>query len=250
MSASLPLDGVKVLDFGQYLAGPLAAMILADHGADVIRINPPGGPRWDTTLNATLFRGRRDHLTLDLRLSRDRARVLDVISEADILIENFRPGVTSDLGIGPEQCIGRVPRLIYCSLPGFGSDDPRADQAAWEGVVMAAAGAYRLPGSSMIPGLGGPVPESVFSALPLGSVFAAIEGVMAVVAALIARERDGLGQRVEVPMSDALFEAAGLAALSLERNIPPSTDFGTGLSASEMVPRSRRLSELDRRGSR
>jgi crotonobetainyl-CoA:carnitine CoA-transferase CaiB-like acyl-CoA transferase len=229
MSANLPLDGVQVLDFGQYLAGPLAAMILADHGAHVVRINPPGGPRWDTTLNAALFRGCREHLTLDLRVSRDRARVVEMIRKADILIENFRPGVTGDLGIGPEECIGRAPRLIYCSLPGFGSDDARAELAAWEGVVMAAAGAYRLPGSSLIPGLGGPVHESVFSPLPLGSVFAAIEGVMAIVAALIARERDGLGQRIEVPLSDALLEAAGLAALSLERNAPPSTDFGTGL---------------------
>ena len=191
-------------------------MLLADQGAEVLRVDPPGGPRWDTPINAVLLRGRR-HVTLDLHDERDRARAQALIGSADVVIENFRPGVTDRLGIGPPGCLERSPRLIYCSLPGFGASDPRADVPAWEGVVMAAAGAYSVPAISAYP-----LPReatAVFSALPLASVYAAMEGAVAIVGALLARDRDGVGQYVEVPLYDALFEAS--SPMTYERN-PPS----------------------------
>src|SRR3954447_21079863 len=86
------LAGVRVVDFGQYIAGPLAAMLLADQGADVIRVDPPGGPEWDSTANAALLRGRRS-VVLDLTLDEDRERAVKLIADADVLIENSRPGV-------------------------------------------------------------------------------------------------------------------------------------------------------------
>ncbi len=193
-----PLAGVRVVDLGQYVAGPLLGMLLADQGADVVRVDPPGGPRWDTPVNAVLLRARRS-LVLDLTDERDRARVEALIASADVLIENFRPGVADRLGIGPSLAMARNAGLVYVSLPGFGTGDPRAGVAAWEGVVMAATGAYVVPERE----------EPVFSALPLGSVFAALESAVAVVGALIARDRDGLGQRVQMPLFDALFEAGG-----------------------------------------
>ena len=208
-AADGPLQGVRVVDFGQYLAGPLLGMLLADQGADVIRVDPPGGPRWESPVNAVLLRGRRT-VMLDLTDSTDRRQAQALVDSADVVIENFRPGVADRLGIGPSTSIGRNPRLVYVSLPGFGSEDPRRDLAAWEGVVMAAAGAY------MVPERAGPA----FSALPLGSVFAALEAAVAVVGALIARERDGLGQRVEMPLFDALFEAGG-AIPRMERTSEP-----------------------------
>ena len=204
-----PLAGVRVVDFGQYLAGPLLGMLLADQGADVVRVDPPGGPRWDTPVNAVLLRGRRN-LTLDLHDERDRARAQTLVTSADVVIENFRPGVADRLGIGPSDGLARNPRLVHISLPGFGADDPRADVPGWEGVVMAATGAYVVPEST----------QPMFSALPLASVFAATEGALAVVGALIACERDGLGQHVEVPLFDALFDA-GAAGMRMERTSGP-----------------------------
>ena len=152
-----PLAGVRVVDFGQYLAGPLLGMLLADQGADVIRVDPPGGPRWETPVNAVLLRGRRS-VSLDLHDERDRARAQALIADADVVIENFRPGVADRLGIGPSASLERNPGLVYVSMPGFGSNDPRSGVAAWEGVVMAATGAYMVPESA----------SPMFSALPLG----------------------------------------------------------------------------------
>jgi crotonobetainyl-CoA:carnitine CoA-transferase CaiB-like acyl-CoA transferase len=218
VEANGPLAGLRVVDFGQYLAGPLLGMLLADQGADVVRVDPPGGPRWDTPVNAVLLRSRRN-VTLDLKDEADRARAQALIGSADVVIENFRSGVAARLGIGPVESIARNPRVVYASLPGFASNDTRAAVRAWEGVVMASTGAY------FVPELVGPA----FSALPLGSVFAALEASVAVVGALIARERDGVGQIVETPLFDALFEAGGAGA-RVERSSQPHKflDFALG----------------------
>jgi len=222
------LDGVRVIDFGQYLAGPLAAMLLADQGAEVVRVDPPGGPRWDTPINAVLLRGRRP-VILDLHEPTDRDRAASLVASADVVIENFRPGVMERLGLGPRACLERAPQVVYCSMPGFGHDDPRAGVAAWEGVVMAAGGGYSTQVSAaLIPGFDAQPSAPRFSPLPLASVFGAMEAAMAITAALIARDRDGVGQWVEVPLVDALFEASGLRAMSYERNGPQMTDFGSG----------------------
>ena len=194
------LDGVRVVDFGQWIAGPLAAMLLGDQGAEVIRIDPPGGPRWKTPVNATFNRGKAS-VTLDLAGDQGRVQAWRLIESADVLIENFRPGVMERLGLGAREALERNPGLVYCSLPGFASDDPRATVPAWEGVLGAATGVYLQGG------------EARFTALPIPSTFGAIAGAVAIVMALLARERDGLGQRVEVPLFDATFLAIGSTGL-------------------------------------
>lgn len=113
-----------------------------------------------------------------------------------MLIENFRPGVMQQLGWGQAELRRRHPGLIYCSLPGFASDDPRAAWPAWEGVVAAATDTYRP-----LAGVG----EPAFLALPVASNFAAMQAATACVMALIARKRDGQGQHIEVPLFDAMF---------------------------------------------
>jgi crotonobetainyl-CoA:carnitine CoA-transferase CaiB-like acyl-CoA transferase len=220
-----PLAGLRVVDLGQYVAGPLAAMLLADQGADVIRIDPPGGPRWDSPVNAVLLRGRRI-VELDLHDTADRLRAQTLVASADVVIEGFRPGVAERLGVGPDAVLARSPNVVYCSLPGFGSTDPRADVAAWDGVVMAAAGAYSFEALFSF-GHGDGV-GTVFSPLALGSVFGALEAALSITAALVARQRDGYGQHVEVPLFDALFEAIGLRGVIYEQGFPPFTDFGSG----------------------
>src|SRR5215831_11419331 len=135
------LDGIRVIDFGQWLAGPLTALLLADQGAEVIHVDPPGGPRWQTPANATLQRGKQ-RLVLDLKTKADLACARRLINSADVLIENFRPGVMDRLGLGWDAVSHGHDRLIYCSLPGFAADDPRATMPAWEGVLAAATGTY------------------------------------------------------------------------------------------------------------
>src|SRR5215216_7872531 len=93
------LTGIRVIDFGQYIAGPLAGMLLADQGADVIRVDPPGGPRWRTPANATWNRGKRS-IVLDLSAEGDRATAQTLIAGADVIVEGFRPGVMDRLGLG------------------------------------------------------------------------------------------------------------------------------------------------------
>src|SRR6266511_5622341 len=106
------LDGVRVIDFGQYIAGPLTGMLLADQGADVIRVDPPGGPLWDRPANATLNRNKRS-VTLNLKQPDELAIATRLIESADVMIENFRPGVMDRLGLGPQAALSANPRLIF-----------------------------------------------------------------------------------------------------------------------------------------
>jgi crotonobetainyl-CoA:carnitine CoA-transferase CaiB-like acyl-CoA transferase len=198
------LAGVRVIDFGQYMAGPMLAMLLADFGAEVVRIDPPGGPRWNHPANAILNRGKRS-VVLDLKRAGDVEIARDLIASADVVIENFRPGTMAHLGLDPREITERLEELIWCSLPGFGSDDPRAGLRGWEGVICAAAGLYN-------PGMFNSVGDPVFSALPLASYFGAVVASHGVAAALFDRERTGLGQRIEIPLFDACFEAIGCYA--------------------------------------
>lgn len=198
------LDGIRVIDFGQYLAGPLAALLLADQDAEVIRVDPPGGPRWRHPANAVLQRGKRS-IVLNLKSPNDLAIARDLVASADVVIENFRPGVMERLGLGPLAMTERHPRLVFCSLPGFAADDPRAGLAGWEGVVSAAAGLYypRLPAAPADP---------IYSAVPLASSYAAFIAAHSIVAALIARHRGGFGQHIEVALFDAAFQVMGREA--------------------------------------
>src|SRR5688500_12732809 len=119
------LDGVRVVDFGQWIAGPLAAMLLGDQGAEVVHIDPPGGPRLESAANATLNRGKQ-HVVLDLKRRADLSTARHLIQRADVVIENFRPAVMERLGLGSGLVMRGNPHLVYCSLPGFAADDPRA----------------------------------------------------------------------------------------------------------------------------
>ena len=194
------LDGVRVIDFGQYLPGPLTTMLLADTGADVIRVDPPGGPLWRHHANVILQRGKRS-IVLDLTQPEDHEIAERLIATADVVVENFRPGVMDRLGLGASACCNANPQLIYCSMPGFAGDDPRARVPGWEGVVAAAAGVY-LPGTWD----SSPDPAPVFNPVPLVSNFAALRAAQAIVAALMVREKGGPGQRLEVPLFAAAFE--------------------------------------------
>ncbi|WP_169948191.1 CaiB/BaiF CoA-transferase family protein [Microbispora sp. H11081] len=211
------LDGVRVVDFGHHVAGPLAALMLADQGADVIHVDRPGSvPAAD---DAFFNRGKR-RIALDLKTEADLAVARDLVRRADVLVENFRPGVMDRLGLGWEETRAANPRLVYCSMPGFSADDPRAGVPGWEGVIAAATGNCRIrPG--YVPD-GWDETRPTYTAIPVASNFAAFCGAFAIVAALTARHRSGRGDRVEVPLFDAMFEAiGGSGAYPVARGLPP-----------------------------
>ena len=204
MSATRPLGGIRVLDFGHYLAGPLVGMMLADMGADVIRIDPPGGPRWDDPAFDMLSRGKHV-LELDLKGTEGRATAIELAKRSDVLVENFRPGVMERLGVGPDVMRKVNTALIYLSLPGFASTDPElADLAGWEAVIAARTGQFTDMGlNRRLMGI-----KASFSPLSLASAYAASYGAMSVLFALHSKDRTG-GDHIEVPLASALFE--GLA---------------------------------------
>ena len=207
MATQSALNGLKVIDFGQYIAGPLLAMLLADAGAEVIHVDPPGGPRWDDPANAVLQRGKRS-IELDLKTAVGVESALDLVRHADMLVENFRPGVMDRLGLGYDAMQAANPRLVYCSIPGFSGDDARASMRGWEGIVSAATSIYRPPRRF---GPAGPITDTdpSFTATPLLSTYAAAIAAHTVVAALLARDQSGRGQRVEVSLFDAAYEVFG-----------------------------------------
>ncbi|MDP6607168.1 MAG: CoA transferase [Dehalococcoidia bacterium] len=209
------LDGIRIVDFGQYIAGPMAAMLLADNGADVVRVDPPSGPSMDVPANVTWNRGKRS-IALDLKAERDLGIARRLIEHADVVIENFRPGVMGRLGLGAEVMSEANPRLIYCSMPGFAGDDPRAQVPAWEGVIAAASGTF----STQLTGGTNALP--IYTAVPIASVYAAFQSAVSVTMALNARDRDGAGQRIEVPLFDGMFAAIGMRGLRVHNTLPPN----------------------------
>ena len=213
------LKGLRVVDFGQYIAGPMAAMILGDYGADVIHVDPPGGPRWNAyEASAVLARGKRN-IILDLKKPEDLETAKKLIATADIVIENFRPGVMDRLGLGYEDSAAVNPTLIYCSLPGFSRYDmTRRSLPGWEGIVGAEAGLYsRIEMATRSRSMR-------FDALPLASVFAAVIACHSIAAALIVRKKSGRGQFIESALYDAAFEVDSTRTVTPPQSmLPPGT---------------------------
>jgi len=206
------LRGVQVLEFGQYIPGPMLGMLLSDQGADVIKVDRPGGdPARTEPAFATWNRGKRS-VVLDLKTAEGQAAAAGLAKKADIVIENYRPGVAERLGIGYDTLSKENPRLIYCSIPGFGEDSPHRNERGWEGIVSASTGVYQH-----IEGSDGPL----FLPLPTASTFAAIVSSVSVTMAVVARDRTGKGQRIEVPMHSAMFSAIGRHLVKLYDIDPP-----------------------------
>jgi len=210
--ARLPLDGVNVVDFGQYLAGPAVAMILGDLGACVVRVEHPDGPMWDSPANAVLNRNKLI-VPLDLKTAGGLADAHRLIAASDVVIENFRPDVMSRLGIDFEAIREAQPHLITVSLPGFATgDELRRDWRAFESVIAAASGVFTDMGLNRV--LMGVNPS--FSPLPLASAYATTMAAASVTIALYARQRTGRGDHIEVPLASAVMEGLSYNTLHVE----------------------------------
>lgn len=198
------LDGVRVLDLSRVLAGPLCTQMLADHGADVIKVEPPGGdetrqlgPPFDAAGDAAYFsainRGKRA-IALDLSLPEGRAVLLRLLAHADVLVENFLPGTMERWDLGYESLSRRFPRLLYCSISGFGADGPLGGLPGYDAVVQAMCGLMSVNGSPDT----GPMRLGV-PAVDHLTGYVACTGILM---ALYARERTGKGERVEATLFD------------------------------------------------
>jgi crotonobetainyl-CoA:carnitine CoA-transferase CaiB-like acyl-CoA transferase len=205
-------------------------VLLADQGADVIHVDPPGGPRWPGVADAFFNRGKR-RVILDLKKPDELAAARRLAAAADVVIENFRPGVLARLGFDLDAARQANPALITCSLPGFGAGDPRAGMRAYEGVIAAATANCEPRTGEEPPGWDWSRPT--YSALPFASSFAGYLAAVSVVMALIARRRTGRGQRVEVPLFDAMFTLIGHSGAYADASgiHPPKPIHGRGAGA-------------------
>jgi CoA:oxalate CoA-transferase len=199
-----PLEGLKVLDFSRVLAGPFAGRMLCDLGADVVKVEPPDGdvtrlwgkviqglPGYYHQQNA----GKRN-ICMDLRADGAKELVFQLVKEADILIENYRPDVMPRLGLGYEDLKAVNPKLIMLSISGFGHGGPESHRPAYAPIVHAEAGLmYRQADRGGLP----------FNDLPLSvaDTNASLHGLVGLLAAVILRQRTGLGQHIDIAMIDA-----------------------------------------------
>ncbi|MEP9387716.1 CoA transferase [Mesorhizobium sp. KR9-304] len=210
--SALPLVGVRVVDFGQYIAGPAVAMILGDLGATVVHVDPPGGPMWDNPANAVLNRNKLI-VTIDLKTAEGVGEAKALVADADIVIENFRPGVMARLGLDFGALRLARPGLITLSIPGFASNDElRGDWRAFETVIAASSGVFTDMGLNRV--LMGINPS--FSPLPLASAYGTMLAASAAVLALQARERTGQGDHIEVPLASAVMEGLSYNSIKID----------------------------------
>jgi crotonobetainyl-CoA:carnitine CoA-transferase CaiB-like acyl-CoA transferase len=209
---TLPLEGLVVLDFSTLLPGPLATFMLAEAGAEVIKVERPGGEdmrRFPPRLGegsaafAALNAGKHS-VVADLKTAEGKAALRPLVQRADILVEQFRPGVMDRLGLGWEAVRAINPGLIYCSISGYGQEGPRAQEAGHDINYQARAGLLSLsPGSTGSPS----VPAALVADIAGGSFPAVIN----ILLALRRRDLTGEGCRIDVAMTDAMFTFAWLA---------------------------------------
>ncbi|MCC6177876.1 MAG: CoA transferase [Chloroflexi bacterium] len=196
-----PLDGVRVLDLTRALAGPYCTLMLGDMGADVTKVEMPGGDEsrsWgppfiegESSYFLSISRNKKS-VTLDLKQPEAKEILRRLVERSDVLVENMRPGAMGRLGFGYEQAAALNPRLIYCSISGFGQTGPRSHQPAYDQVLQGMGGGMSLTGQ--------PGGQPTKFGIPIADIAAGMFGAYAVVSALYTREKTGRGQAIDTSM--------------------------------------------------
>jgi len=216
-----PLAGVKVIELAGIGPAPYACMLLADLGAEVLRLERPTGSM-STLLGAydTLSRGRRT-VAIDLKAPAAAGLVLELVTQADVLVEAYRPGVAERLGVGPDECLAANPRLVYARMTGWGQEGPLADRVGHDinyAAITGAIAAIGEKGRKPVP------PLNLVADFGGGSMFC----IMGVLAALIERQSSGKGQVVDVAMVDGVTSLLSMAHSQRSAGIM-SDDRGTNM---------------------
>ena len=207
-----PLEGVTVLDLSHALAGPFCSTMLADYGADVIKIEPPEAgdiarawgsalPGDETSYFVSLHRNKRG-AAIDFKNPQGKALFFKLLEKADIVLENFRVGVLDKLGIGYEQGCKHNPSIIYCSVSGFGQDGPYRDRAALDLILQAESGMISTTGEE-----GG---RGVRCGTSIADLTAGLNATIAILMALRVREKTGQGQSIDVSMLEGQMSLLGV----------------------------------------
>jgi len=231
-----PLAGIRVLDLSRVLAGPYCTALLADLGAEIIKLEPPAGDDYrhigpflngESALFTLNNRGKKS-LVLDLKKPEDQHIAQTIASRVDVVVENFRPGVAARLGLGAETLRAANERLVYCSISGFGQEGPFKDLPAYDLVVQAMSGLMAGTGEEG----GAPLKTGESIADLIAGLFAS----WSIMAALVQRDRTGHGATLDVAMYDALFSLlttshalhlyAGVLPQRVGNRHPLSTPFG------------------------
>jgi crotonobetainyl-CoA:carnitine CoA-transferase CaiB-like acyl-CoA transferase len=230
----MKLAGLRVIDLTVFLPGPYLTLALADHGAEVIKIEPPDGDPTrrigpadgpSTVYFRNLNRGKKS-VALDLKDARNVERLLALAATADVFVESFRPGVCDRLGVGYAQVSHRNPRIVYCSVNAFGNSGPYRDRPAHDLAVEAMSGVLSMTlGDDGRPALPG---------VPMADITAGLQGLAGVLMALLKRQQTGRGDYVEIAMFDALLAATPniLGPVLAEKRAPdPKAQRTTGGAA-------------------
>lgn len=213
LGENLPLQGVRVFDLTRVIAGPFCSMMLADLGADVIKIEEP--KHGDELRWVGRYKGRAQHdedyfyasnrskrsVALDLKNPAHLEVARELIEKSDILVENFSPGVMDRLGLGWDKVSSWNPKLVYCSISGFGQQGPYRNRLALDPIIQAISGIMSVTGESDGP------PTQVGA--PIADVLSGMFGAYSVVAALYAARESGLGRYIDISMQDALLAVLG-----------------------------------------
>jgi crotonobetainyl-CoA:carnitine CoA-transferase CaiB-like acyl-CoA transferase len=221
-----PLDGIRVVDLTRVLAGPFCTMMLGDMGADVIKIEEPrSGDEsrgWEPIVNgwSSYFLGvnrNKRSVALDLKREEDASALRTLVTQADVLVENFKPGSLTRLGFGYESVKALNPRLVYCSISGYGSTGPDAGLSGYDVVIQGEAGLMDVTGQADGP------PTRV--GIAVTDYLAGLYATQGILLAVIDRQRTGLGQCVDIALLDSLMSALTL---------PSGMFFATGESPHRM----------------
>lgn len=200
-----PLSGLRVIELGQLLAGPFTGTILAYFGAEVIKVEPPGGDpirgwrevKGGTSLWYRSLGRNKKSVTLDLKSERGRALALSLLDDADVLVENFRPGAMEQWGLGPEVVKARNPKLVYARISGYGQTGPYAGKPGYASVTEGFGGFRYINGE--------PGEAPVRPNISLGDTLSAIHAALGITLAIIQRQRSGEGQTIDVALYESIF---------------------------------------------
>ena len=217
------LSGVRILEQGTFITGPCAGMMLADLGADVIKVESPGGDPYRSYQSGQFsphfqaYNRNKRSIALDLREPADHVVFEQIVKEADVYIQNFRPGAAERMGAGQRQLAEHNPRLVYCSISGFGADGPYAERPSYDSVAQALSGFLSVVVDPERPRFLGPA---------LADAITGIYAAYGILGALFERGRTGRGRHVEISMLEAMahFAVEPFAAFFALGQVPRSSD--------------------------
>ena len=208
---SLPLTGVRVIDFTHHAAGPMCTMLLGDYGAEIIKVEPPEGEAFRTSgtvrvkgehVGFLALNRNKKSIVLDLKKPEGRAAVLKLIASAQVIVENFRPDTMRRLGLDYDSVLKVNPDIVYCSLSAFGAAGPMRDKQGLDVVLQAMSGLMSITGEPT----GGPLPAGA----PIADISSGVFGALGVVLAVLEQRRSGKPQRVEIAMLDCMISILNL----------------------------------------